>query len=100
MGRNEFNEMRFTKNKSFIFRKVDDEYILVPIRQRAQDINSLYALNEVAAYVWELIDGKKSIQEIKNMVVEAFDVSLEIAEKDIEDLFTKLRDIEAVSVIA
>ena len=94
-----FLETCFTRNESFISRKVVDEFILVPIRKRTEDINSLYALNDVAAYIWDLIDGKKCVNDIKIEVVEEFDVSPEEAEIDIVTFLDQLKQIEAVSVI-
>ena len=92
-------ETCFARNESFIARKVVDEFILVPIRRRTEDINSLYALNEVAAYTWDLIDGKRCVKEIKEEIVEEFEVSPEEAEIDLETFLNQLNQIEAVSVI-
>jgi hypothetical protein len=92
-------ETCFTRNESFISRKVVDEFILVPIRKRTEDINSLYALNDVAAYIWDLIDGKRCVKDIKIKVVEEFAVSQEEAEIDLEEFVEQLKQIEAVSVV-
>lgn len=56
------NEL-YQKSPDVIFRRVADEYILVPIRQKVVDLRSIYTLNEVSAFIWELIDGKKSISD-------------------------------------
>ncbi|MBW1641703.1 MAG: PqqD family protein [Deltaproteobacteria bacterium] len=92
-------ETCFTRNESFISRKVIDEFILVPIRKRTEDINSLYALNDVAAYIWDLIDGKRCAKDIQKEIVEEFAVSPEEAEIDLEEFLEQLKQIEAVRVI-
>ena len=55
----------YTKSDSIVFRKIADEFILVPIRQNVGDLESIYTLNETAARIWELIDGKIKVKEIK-----------------------------------
>ncbi|MFZ6016559.1 MAG: PqqD family protein [Nitrospirota bacterium] len=55
-------EKVYKKSDSIVFRKIADEFILVPIRQKVVDLKSIYTLNEVSAFIWELIDGKKTSQ--------------------------------------
>jgi coenzyme PQQ biosynthesis protein PqqD len=52
------------KSENIVFRKIEDEYILVPIVSSAADVESIFNLNETGAAVWERIDGKKSIKDI------------------------------------
>jgi coenzyme PQQ biosynthesis protein PqqD len=52
------------KSENVIFRKIEDEYILVPIVASAADVESIFNLNETGAAVWERIDGIKSIKDI------------------------------------
>jgi len=66
----------YSKNPEIVFRRIADEFILVPIRQKAVDLKSIYTLNETAAFIWELIDGKLSIPQISNRVSETFDVRI------------------------
>ena len=47
-------------------------------------------LNEPAAATLELIDGKRSIDEIAESLVARFDVELECARKDVGDLIDRL----------
>ena len=72
----------FRKNENFVFRQIDDETILVPIKNNVGDMGSIYNLNEVGAYVWGHLDGQKTLFDIKSMIVEAFEVTPEKAEDD------------------
>lgn len=87
----------YTKSDSMVFRKIADEFILVPIRQNVGDLESIYTLNETAARVWELIDGKMKVREIKEKLIEEFDVTPEEAEKDIIEHLRQLEEIKAVT---
>ncbi len=86
----------FRKNENFVFRQIDDETILVPIKNNVGDMGSIYNLNEVGAYVWGHLDGEKTLFDIKNMVVEEFEVSLEDAECDLMEFVNQLEKIDAV----
>lgn len=87
----------FKKDPNMVFRKIADEVILVPIRQNVGDLESIYTLNEVAARIWELIDGKRNMGEIKDKIVEEFEVTPEEAEKDLVEHLQQLEGIKAIT---
>jgi methyltransferase-like protein len=89
-------ESVFRKNENFVFRQIDDETILVPIKNNVGDMESIYNLNEVGAYVWECLDGRRTLPDIVDMVVEAFEVSPEEAQSDVLDFVGQLKEIEAI----
>jgi len=86
----------YRKNESIVSRKIADEFILVPIRQNVGDLESIYTLNEVAARIWELIDGKRKIREIKERIIEEYEVTPEEAEKDLLVHLQQMEKIKAV----
>ena len=86
----------YSKSDSIVSRKIADEFILVPIRQNVGDLESIYTLNETAARIWELIDGKIKVREIKERVVEEFEVSPEESEKDLMEHLQQLEEIKAI----
>ncbi|MDO9576302.1 MAG: PqqD family protein [Candidatus Cloacimonadales bacterium] len=91
-----FLDKVYTKSDSIVSRKIADEFILVPIRQNVGDLESIYTLNETAARIWELIDGKMKVEEIKEKIVEEFEVTPEEAEKDIMEHLQQLESIKAI----
>ncbi len=86
----------YQKNKNFVFRKIGDETILVPIKDNVGDMGFIYNLNEVGTFVWEHLNGKNRVLDVKNMMIEAFDVSPEKAEKDLWDFVGQLIEIGAI----
>jgi hypothetical protein len=86
----------YKKNDAMVSRKIGDEFILVPIRQNVGDLESIYTLNETAARIWESIDGKTRVKEIREKIVGEFDVTSEEAEKD---LLEHLQQLEAIKAI-
>ncbi len=53
-----------SQSPSIVTRKTGNEYVLVPIANNIADMNSVYTLNETGAFLWELIDGKKTVKDL------------------------------------
>jgi len=49
---------------SIVTRKTGNEYVLVPVTNNIADMHSVYTLNETGAFIWEHIDGERSVEEI------------------------------------
>jgi hypothetical protein len=90
------SEQRFEKDPNMVAREIVGEMILVPIRQNAADLESIYTLNETAASAWKLFDGQRSLSEISVLLTEEFDVSLELVQADLKELVEQLLAIQAV----
>ena len=86
----------YKKSDSIVSRKIADEFILVPIKQNVGDLESIYTLNEVATRIWGLIDGKKKVKEIKDKIIEEFEVTPQEAEKDLTNLLEQLLAVGAI----
>ncbi len=86
----------FTRNEQVVWRKIVDELILVPMRKDVADMETLYTLNEVGARVYELIDGKRSLREIVNSIVNEFEVTEQQAESDVSEFIEQLLEVESI----
>jgi hypothetical protein len=87
---------RYEKASSVVTREIVGETILVPIRKNVGDLESIYTLNETASRIWALMDGQRSVGEIRDRIVEEFEVGEEEAERDLVEL---LEQMEAVGVV-
>jgi hypothetical protein len=70
-------------SSSIVTRKTGNEYVLVPITNNIADMNSVYTLNETGAFIWEQIDGKRSIEEIITALTNVYDIDKQNAESDV-----------------
>jgi len=66
-----------------VTKKTGKEYVLVPLANNIADMNRLFTLNETGAFIWELIDGKKNVEQIIAAFTEEYDIDDETASKDI-----------------
>jgi hypothetical protein len=60
------------------------------------DLESIYTLDEVGARIWELIDGQRRVEEIRDTIVEEYEVSAEVAEADLIEFVQQLEAIGGV----
>ena len=89
-------EKCFDKDPNIVSRKIADEVILVPIRQNVGDLEDIYTLNEIGAFIWEFIDGERQVKGIKEIIVEEFEVSEEAAERDLIEFMSALEEIGGI----
>ena len=80
----------FRKKGEFVTRSIAGETLVVPVRGQVGDLNAIYNLNEVGAFIWERIDGRKSVTQVAEAVLEEFKVALEQAEKETSEFIAAL----------
>lgn len=80
------------KNERVPWRIIEGEAILVKV-----DSGEVIHLNEVAAEIWRIIDGKRKISEIVDHIQKDFDVDRKQAEKDTLEFIKSLSNINLVT---
>ena len=93
------NDHRFVRNKNFIFRQIVEEMVLVPIRQNVADLDSIYTLNELGAFIWERLETPTSAAELQDDILEDFDVDAATVQSDLAIFMEELERIGAVDAI-
>lgn len=80
--------------KELIKRDVAGETILVPVGKTVYDSNGLFVLNELGAFIWDLLPTADSQEEILRAVLEEYDVTAEEARRDIDQFLAELKELE------
>ena len=86
----------YQKNPDVVYRVIAGEAILIPISKETQVAGRLLSLNEVGAFIWERIDGKKRLDEILAEISREYEVDEEIARNDLLELIADLEKTGAV----
>jgi hypothetical protein len=89
----------YEKNPNIILRKFADEYVLVLMNAKPDPILKIYTLNHMGAFVWNQIDGKTNYKEIINDITTEFEVSDDIAEKDLMEFLDQMKRIGIIKPI-
>ena len=94
-----FLDRQYEKDPAVIHREIAGEVVLVPIRRNVADMESIYSLEGVGASVWDLIDGKRTMGEIRNALLDEYDVEPEVLEADLLEFAQQLESFGAVKVV-
>ena len=89
----------FVRDERMIFRKIGDEFILVPNFHERGDVGSIYSMSHVAAYVWEVLDGRSTVEEIRDKIIEEWEVTSQTAESDLVEFLNQLVGIGAIKEV-
>jgi len=71
--------------ENIIWRRIGDDVVIIK-----DDGLATHVLNKTAAYIWELCDGKRGIDEIAASLCERYDVSPEEARADARETIENL----------
>jgi hypothetical protein len=85
----------YRRSERMVGRRVADEFVLVPLARRGADLDSLYNLSAVGAYIWERLDGATTGRSIVQGMVAEFDVEDATAEQDYCDFLEELVSLGA-----
>jgi hypothetical protein len=75
-----------------VTRKTGNEYVLVPVSNNIANMNNVFTLNETGAFIWDQIDGVKSIEEIIAALVSEYDIEMSAASSDVFSFLKKMCD--------
>jgi len=89
-------ETIYRRSDNFVFRRIEGETILVPIKGNVEDLESIYSLNETAALAWQNLDGARDLKTVAGLITEEYDVPREQAESDLLAFVQEMKTIAAV----
>ena len=92
-------EKRYQRNEDFVFRKIVEEIILVPIKQNVAEMEAVFTLNEVGAFLWEQLGQPRSLSELHNAVLDEFEADPAIVLEDIEAFLNEAEAFGAVKEV-
>lgn len=79
--------MIVAKAPTTAWRIIEGEAVILSMETKV-----LRGLNPVGSRVWELIDGRRSVEEITGLIVQEFDVTPEDAAQDVRGFVKELLD--------
>lgn len=82
--------------KGFMLRSVAGKSIVVPIGQASVDFNGIINLNETGAFLWEQLSKGCTYDELLASLLGEYDVSEDIARKDIDAFLKTARDANVI----
>ena len=80
----------YVQSEGLMTRNIAGETLIVPIRNRVGDLDSIYTLNEVGVRVWSLVDGQTSVNQMVATISDEYEVDQATARQDIAELLEDL----------
>jgi len=87
----------FRKTEHVVSREIAGETLLVPIRGKRADMQNGFAINPVARYIWDELDGTRTLDEIRDGILSRFDVAVGAADADLAEFIGKLLDARLIA---
>ena len=82
--------------KELIKREIAGDTILVPVVKTVLESNGLFMLNELGAFIWDLLPQVESESEILEAILAEYEISAETAAKDTAEFLASLREMDII----
>ncbi len=73
----------YVKSEGFVEKAIGTEKVLVPLTDNVANMNQVYNLNEVGSFIYDTIDGEKTIAQVHNALINKYEVNQNEALNDI-----------------
>lgn len=82
---------RYYKTKDcFIHRKIADTDLLISVGENIANFNGCVILNPTASFLWDALSEPKSAEMLIDLLLNEFDVTEDVASKDVEQFLQLL----------
>jgi len=78
------------KIKQFAMKKIDNDYILIPRYETAEEMSDVITLSETAAYIYQLVNQCETTAELTKQVSQYYHVDAADIAQDVEDTLHQL----------
>ena len=89
-------QKRFSHSPNVVGRLIEGEVIIVPVSGDISRQNSIFSLEDTAAQIWTMMDGKKSVGDILDCIVATKEVAPEQAQADLVEFLDELVGLGAI----
>lgn len=87
---------RYVRNPDYIYRKIVDESVLVPIHQDVANMDAIFTLNGVGAFIWERLKMPATREELQAALLTEYDVDPKTLMTDLEKFLGDMTAINAL----
>ena len=89
-------ETIYRRSDEVVLRTIAGENLLVPVAGNLAQMQAVWVLNPVAVFIWEHLDGERSVAEIRDRVLDEFDVDVDEVSAD---LLVLLGELEGTGLV-
>lgn len=82
---------------NYMLRKVADCYVVVPIGAAVAEFNGMINLNDVGAFLWQLLETETTFDAVLAAMLEEYEVDEALAKSDLERFIKELEDANLIA---
>ena len=92
-------ETRYERNPDYVFRVVVEEAVLVPIHQDVADMDCIYTMNPVGAFIWKELEQPTTQADLRAAVLRQYEADPETVASDLESFLQEMVAIGAIQKV-
>jgi hypothetical protein len=92
-------DRRMRKRDDAVQRTIAGEALLIPVKGKLADLQKLFALNPVAEFIWQRLDGTRTLADVADAITAEFDVGAEEARADLDGFVRELIEADLVEEV-
>jgi hypothetical protein len=81
---------KYRRKEDIAGRQIAGESFLIPVCGKPVDMENIFVLNPLADFIWQRLDGERSLAAIVDEIASGFDVTVERARADLKDFIGQL----------
>ena len=74
------------KTEGYIIRKLEDEYVVLPFGEKAEEVNEVISLSETAGFMYLHADEADSVDALAELVSKEYGVEKSVVYEDVESV--------------
>ena len=90
------DEQKYARNPDFIYRKIVDESVLVPFHNNVADMDCIYTLNSLGAFIWEQLTEPATRVQLEQAVLAEYDADPAVVVSDLDRFLAEMISIGAM----
>jgi hypothetical protein len=90
---------KYSRNPDFIFRKIVDEAVLVPIHQNVADMDCLYTLNDVGAFIWDQLETPRTKDDLLAAILNEYAADPQVLLADLDRFIAEMTAIGSLQTV-
>lgn len=87
---------RFERDPAIVTRQIASEVVLVPVRASTAAMSAIFALNDTAAFVWNVLAQPATVDELSVAVAAEYYVESEQAQQDVLELLAQFVEVQVI----
>ena len=80
------------KTEGYIIKKLEDEYVILPFGEKAEEVNEVVSLSETAGFMYIHAEEADSVDTLAELVSREYQVEKSVVYEDVESVVRTLRE--------